>query len=95
MFSIDICRVEQGDACIEGSVHDGAAGLKVDSATEVVAAQADDRNPKARSAEIAHFHDNAFLPAAWAPSLRSEPELILPRLAPCVCIVPVAVTPMV
>ena len=55
-LAIDVGGVEERDAEIERLVDDLAGRLEVDAAAEIVAAETDERHPKARRSEIALLH---------------------------------------
>jgi len=54
--AVGVGGVEQGDAEVERLVHHRLRRREIDAATEVVAAQPDQRHPQAGLAEIAYLH---------------------------------------
>jgi hypothetical protein len=60
---VDVRRVEEVDAQVERLLDHGPGLIRADAAAEVVAAQADDRDFEARSAEATVLHVS-LLPSA-------------------------------
>ena len=67
--AVHIGGIEERDAAVEGLVDDGAGGFQVQLGAEVVAAEPDQRDPKARGPEMAIQLNFAHLPYTFQVSL--------------------------
>jgi len=63
-LAVDVGGVEERDAEVDRLVDDLARRLEVEAAAEVVAAEADDRDPQARLPQIARLHRPSLLAGA-------------------------------
>src|SRR5215207_11066810 len=70
-LAIDVGGVEERDAEVERLVDDLAGRLEVDAAAEVVAAETDERHPKARRSEIALLHPILLTPSRESSRTRA------------------------
>jgi hypothetical protein len=66
VLAVDVCRIEKRYSQVEGLVHHRTSGFKVDSPTEIVAAQTHLGDPKAALSEIAMLHPDIVVGRAMA-----------------------------